>query len=398
MEIRKLTPNEILAAKMLESLSFVFPLADEQQKKLEETSYKPDHWGSFDENGKLTATLTNHDLPIYLDGNIAPARGVGGVASDPVSRGQGYIRTMLKHVLQDDRKNGQLFSVLYPFSHPFYRKFGYELCFDTYLKKFPMEELKGFGGRAGFQVRMITPQDGTDALHPIYTAFARQFNLAVARDARIWQRQTLADPKKAKEYCYVLSRDGEDTAYAVFKFRTDAEPYIRTLCLVDYAVSSTEAFYDLLAYIYRYSAQAKDLELMVPPNLPLSSLLPEPYHIQTARNISPMARTVHAEKVLKAMRHPRADGAYSVTVEDAFLPENTGRYSVAFAKDGSVSISMSTESKADLHVSVQTFTQLALGFLDFEELAFKPDVQINGNEDILKQVFQKKKLFLNDFY
>jgi len=396
MEIRKLTPDEYGATDLLESLSFVFPLSDDTEN--EEPKYHVDRWGCLDEKGVLNASLGNHDLPVYFDGGIAPARGVGGVASDPVSRGQGHIRALLKAVLEDDRENGQLFSVLYPFSHPFYRKFGYELCFDTYMKKFPMEALREFRGRTGFQVRMITPDDGTGALQPIYTAYAKQFNLAVARDARIWQRYTLSEPKKADEYCYVLSRGGEDIAYAMFKFRVDVPPFIRTLCLDDYAFKDIQALYDLLAYLYRYSAQAKHLELMVPPTLPLSSLLPEPNHIETARGIRPMARAVHVEKVLTAMRHPKADCAYSIYVEDEFLPDNTGNYRVGCIQGGSVTVLKTDAGEADLRVSVQTFTQLAFGFLNLEEAAMKPDVQVIGNQKVLEQVFVKKPIFLWDFY
>ena len=346
----------------------------------------------------LSASLGNHDLPIYFDGGIAPARGVGGVASDPVSRGQGHIRALLKAVLQDDRKSGQLFSVLYPFSHPFYRKFGYELCFDTIRQKFPIDALKDFRSKTGFQVRMLTPDEGTGALQPIYTAYAKQFNLAVARDARIWKRHTLSKPKKATDYCYVLSCDGEDIAYAMFKFRVDVPPYIRTLCLEDYAFKDTQALYHLLAYLYRYSAQAKHLELMVPPTLPLSSLLAEPNDIETASGSRPMARAVHVEAVLKAMRHPKADCAYSIYVDDAFLPENTGCYRVESMQGGNVTVSKTSANEADLRVSVQTFTQLALGFLDIHEAACKPDVRILNNEAALAKVFVKKPIFLWDFY
>lgn len=396
MDIRKLKPEEYGASDLLESLSFVFPLSDDAEN--EKPKYHVDRWGCLDDKDVLIASLGNHDLPIYFDGGAVPARGVGGVASDPVSRGRGHIRELMRHVLADDRKNGQLFSVLYPFSHPFYRKFGYEICFDTYVKKFPMEALKEFRGRTGFQVRMLTPSDGTAALHPIYTAYAKQFNLAVVRDARIWQRFELSEPKKAGEYCYVLSRGGEDIAYAMFKFRVDEPPFIRTLCLTDYAIRDTKALYDLFSYLYRYSAQAKHMELMEAPNLPLSSLLPEPYNIETARDIRPMARAVDVEKVLKAMRHPKADGAYSVYVEDGFLPENTGCYRVNYTNGGGVTVSRDGDDKADLRVSIGTFTQLALGFLDMEEAAFKPDVQIYGNEAAIKQVFVKKPVFLWDFY
>ena len=396
MEIRRLTPDEHKAADQLESLSFVFPLSEEKDNE-QKPAYCADRWGYFTDAGAMSATITNHDLPLYFDGNAVAARGIAGVASDPVSRGKGNIRELLKQILTLDRENGVLFSGLYPFSHPFYRKFGYEICFEYQKATFPTESLKPFRTHDQPQSRLLNPADGTEALYPIYTAFARQFNFAIARDARTWQRIKFSDPYKAETICYVLSRGQQDTAYVLFKYRPQPQPFVRTLCLLDYAYVDIEAFYDILQFLYRFSAQAKDIEMFVPDALPLSSLFQESYDIEASTAGRPMARAVHVENVLKAMRHPQADGAYSVSVTDDFLPENTGCYRVAYAADGTVTVTRS-EGEADLHLTVQTFTQLALGFLDLAQAAYKPDVHINGNEAVLRQVFVKKPVFLWDFY
>ncbi|MBN1776785.1 MAG: GNAT family N-acetyltransferase [Clostridiales bacterium] len=397
MEIRKLKPEEIYTSEMLESLSFVFRLREDREKELEEENYKPDHWGYFDDNGKLTATLTNHDLPIFLDGCIAPARGVGGVASDPVSRGQGHVRALFAHVLKADRESGMLFSALYPFSHAFYRKFGYELCFENKKVRFPTQALKIYRSQDPPQARLLYPKDGTAALHPVYDAFARRYTFAVARNEHTWSRLEIADPMKAEKYWYVLSRDGRDTAYVVFYYRPGDKPFIRTLCVHDYAFTDTRAFYDLMGFLHRYAAQAKDIELYLPDGLPLSALADNPYAIEISVSHRPMARVVNVEKVIAAMRHPGEDGAYTIFVEDSFLPENEGCYAVGYKKSGAVSVERK-EGEADLRLSVGTFTQLALGFLDLGEAAYKHDVKISDNEATLKKVFVKKPIFLWDFY
>jgi predicted acetyltransferase len=109
------------------------------------------------------------------------------------------------------------------------------------------------------------------------------------------------------------------------------------------------------------------------------------------------ARALHVENILKAMRHPKEGGAYAVYVEDAFLPVNTGCYGVRYSGNGEVSVAR-CEGEADLSVSVQAFTQLAFGFLNLEEAAYRPDVRILSNEATLQKVFVKKLLFLSDFY
>ena len=398
MDIRKLTLTECMAAEALESLSFVFPLPDGRKEELEKENYRPDRWGVFDEGGKLTATLTNHDLPVFLDGRAAPARGVGGVASDPVSRGQGHVRAMFERVLQADRADGKLFSALYPFSHPFYRKFGYELCFEHKKARFPTDALKAFRTDDPPKACLLGPADSTAALRPVYDAFAKRYSFMAARTEHSWSRFKIPEPRKAEKYWYVLSRGRTNVAYVVFRYQPSDKPFIRTLCVNDFACVDRQAFLDLLGFLHRFAAQAKDIELFLPGDLPLSTLVENSYAVELTVSNKPMARALHVENVLKFMRHPDGDGGYSVYVEDTFLPENTGRYAVRYAADGMVTVSHTDETSADLHVSVQSFTQLVFGFLDLKEAAYKPDVRIEGNEDTLKQVFVKKQLFLNDFY
>ena len=398
MNIRKLKQEELLAAEALESLSFVFPLADDREKELETEEYKPDRWGCFDDNGMLTTTLTNHNLPVWLDGQAAAARGVGGVVSDPVSRGQGHVRAMFKHVLQADRAEGMLFSVLYPFSHAFYRKFGYELCHEQMKARFPTEALKVFRTSNPPQARLLTPDDNPASLQPVYDAFAKQYSFMAARNEHTWGRIEIEDPRKAKRYWYALSRNGKDTAYATFFYRPSSKPYVRTLCLREYAFADRRAFADLMAFLHRFAAQAKDIEMYLPANIPLASLLDDCYAVEQNIANKPMARALHVAHVLQAMRHPKENGTYSVFVEDAFLPENTGCYIVKYAENGEVNVTQSKRENADLRVSIHTFTQLVFGFLRLDEAQYKPDVQISDNEAILQKVFVNKMLFLNDFY
>ncbi len=396
MEIRKLTTEENLAADRLESLSFVFPLPDDSEQK-KEKPYLADRWGSFEEDGQLSATFTNHDLPIFFDGSAVTARGVGGVASDPISRGKGNIRALIHHVLTLDREQGALFSALYPFSHAFYRKFGYELCHELIRATFPTESLRVFRTDDPPQARMLDPKENLDVLYPLYTAFAKQYNLAIARDARTWKRIAIGDPYKVKDYGYVLSRGGQDVGYVIFRYRPQDQPLVRTLCVWDYAFVDQQAFFDLMSFLYRFAAQAKDVEMYVPGNLPLSSLFVNPYMIKIDVFARQMARVLNVEKVLLAMRHPQGEGTYSIYVEDPFLPDNEGGYRVTYADRRAVSVTR-CDGDTDLRLSVQTLAQLTLGYLGLGQATFKPDVRISGNEAVLRQVFIEKPVFLWDFY
>ncbi|MBE0600847.1 MAG: GNAT family N-acetyltransferase [Firmicutes bacterium] len=397
MNIRKITREDYMAGEMLESLSFVIPLADNHEEKLAKESFQPDRWGIFSDSGTMAATLTNFDIPVYLDGREIPARGIGGVASDPVTRGQGHVRALLQHLLKTDRAEGKLVSALYPFSHAFYRKFGYELCYEHKKAIFPIGELKAFRPETPPQARLLTPGDSMAALMPIYAAFAKQFSFMAARNEQSWARFTIAEPRKAEKYWYVLSQNGQDTAYVIFSYIIGDKPYKRTLWIRDYAFTGKQGLADMMCFLHRFAAQAQKVEMVLPDSLPLSSLLEDASAIEISVAQRPMARVLHVENMLKAMRHPAEDGAYSVYVADDFLPENTGCYAVRYTKDGTVSVARSAE-QADLRLSVQTFAQLVFGFLSLEEAAYKPDVEIPGSDAALRKVFAKKRLFMLDFY
>ena len=402
MEVRKLRPSEYREANILESLSFVFPLPDDKDKKeeAEPNAYAPDRWGCFGEGGRMAATLTNHDLPFYFDGGIAPARGVGGVASDPITRGQGHVRALIEHVLKTDRAEGKLFSALYPFSHAFYRKFGYEVCYEHRSARFPLQALKVFRTDDPPQVRLIQPGEGTQALQPLYAAFAGRYNGMIARDENAWKRLHFGDPYKAKDYCYVLSRNGKDVAYGAFQFKPGESKFEQTLCLANYGFADIEGFYDLMRFLYRYTAFAQTIEILIPEDFPFCSLLVSAADVQYRFETKIMARALHVENIMKAMRHPREDGAYTLFVTDPLLAENEGCYRVAYTKNGSVSVSRCNAANrtTDLQLSVESFAQLALGYLRLADAEYKPDVTVQSNREVLEKVFVHKPKGLMDFY
>ena len=50
---------------------------------------------------------------------------------------------------------------------------------------------------------------------------------------------------------------------------------------------------------------------------------------------------------------------------------------------------------ADLSVDIADFTQLVLGVMGLEEIAYRDTVQIQGNREILSKVFVEKDVYLS---
>ena len=110
-----------------------------------------------------------------------------------------------------------------------------------------------------------------------------------------------------------------------------------------------------------------------------------------------MARVIHVQKVLETMRMPQGTGSFTIEVKDAFLSENEGIYEVQY-RDGHVQTVAKVQSNADLSVDIADFTQLALGVMGLEEIAYRDTVQILGNQKTLSKVFVEKDVYMADHF
>lgn len=77
----------------------------------------------------------------------------------------------------------------------------------------------------------------------------------------------------------------------------------------------------------------------------------------------------------------RRPGPYTVAVEDAFLPQNSGVYRVC--AEGVTRV----REKPDLETSVHALTQLVVGYCDMHMAAMRLDVRVCGNEAALSAAF-----------
>ena len=131
MPVHRLTEKEeLLESDRICSIAFVSPWdREEAVRGLESPDFQPTvSFGHFTEEGQLTASLLLPQFQMRYEGHDVPMVGVGGVASLPEYRYGGAVRQIFHTALEWMWDQGAVFSTLYPFSHSYYRKFGYELC------------------------------------------------------------------------------------------------------------------------------------------------------------------------------------------------------------------------------------------------------------------------------
>ena len=398
-KVKKLvTPEELLAHDMTSAVGFVHSAdMEERLRKHTENKEKPrrdDTWGAMDENGDICATMTNNIYSVEFDGHIVAAGGVGGVSSLPEFRSRGGIRAIFKEQFKEMYRKGFLLSYLFPFSHPYYRQFGYELCCSQSRYVVDIDALKDFP--CTMQVYMCRKDDPLDDLKAVHAEFIKGKNLAIhRRDDQWWAAN--GDPFKDCCYKYVFcDENGLPRAYVIFRPEKAEHGHIANV--KDIAYLSPADLRQVLGFMYRLRAQYRKVSIELPDSVPLQAMIPEPYDCSHTLSPHGEMRIICVQKALELLRCPEESGRVAIAVEDPFLEENTGTYVLEFREGAACCVQKDPDAAPDLRVSIQRFSQLAVGYIDLAQAAYFPDVQILGNRDTLEKLFVRKPVFFTDHF
>ena len=391
MEVRKLTENEHFESNLISHVAFHMRLEDPEKMREESKKLKTEDWGALSGDGKIMARILNHRFECWLDGQPAVNGGIGAVSTLPEYRNSGAIREIFGKLLPDAYRNGEIISTLYPFSHAFYRKFGYETaCWKNEYEFEPsvLQEYR-FDGTA----ELWKPGDPVGEYTALYNRFAKNFNLAVIRDdRRMLEEHLKGDCYRDRKFGYLLKESGVPAAYVIFQdIRHDPAAI---LSVTDMAWEGRKGMNAILGFLGRFSADYGTIRLFLPSCLELFSFIrsPRAYDISQSVRQDYMVRAVNVRKMLEMIKKP-AGSRFVIRVEgDEQIPENNGTWEA----DGNGAAL--TDRAPDLTVSIQAFSQMAAGCVSLDEAMYRPDVTVSGNREILAGVFVRKPILVEEHF
>jgi predicted acetyltransferase len=129
MQVRRISAEE--------RLSHSFPLQAYAFEQSPAPAANTDRWRAYLPYNEGNRTLVAEDgdtalaaataIPMRQNvrGQMLAMAGIAGVATHPLARRQGHVRTLLTTLLGEMREEGHSVSVLYPFRPSFYARFGY---------------------------------------------------------------------------------------------------------------------------------------------------------------------------------------------------------------------------------------------------------------------------------
>lgn len=386
MEIRKIkTDEEKIAAGLVSAVAFHEIIDDLSKKKEDWIKSEDEDWGAFSEDGNLGARIINNHFYCNFDGNSVMCGGIGAVSTLPEYRNSGAIRFIFEKLLPAARQRGEILSALYPFSHNFYRKFGYETISYKNEFVFRPEELKGHVHNGW--AKIWNPGDDVSEFTKIYSEFIKNYNLSIIRDdKKMLSEQIKGAYYKDRRFCYLLGSENESFAYVVFQ---DKEG---TVFVNEAAWKNKDGFEAILGFLARFSAEYQKIVLPVPTNFDLRHYVSNPYNIELKSRIDYMIRVMNCQEVLKFMHKPEICNFVIKIYGDEQIPENNGIWKV---QNNSVTL---CNENPDFEMSAKAFSQAVSGGADSEAILMRPDVLINQKADLFHKLFTKKAIYVGDHF
>lgn len=394
MEFRELRQDEMLAASRTASVGFSMEYNEEEQRKRIEEQ-QPHRWGAVGDEGEIQAVMRLFHFKMHFDGHVVPVGGIASVASLPEHRRGGNIRKLFEKVFDYMIENGYVFSHLYPFSHQYYNKFGYELCGMTHTYKLTPASARMIEADGCIVEFLNEEPAGSDmqamavAIKAVYEAYAKKYNMMLSRDDLRW-KNILNVTKKSLEriYCW---KDEAGTIKGWVKLRSDGV----LLTVIDYAWVDQAAMLGVLNFLGQFDGAVEKMQITADEDFVPELFWGKIYGIESTRKYLGMNRIVDAKKALELMKKPDEAGKVVIKINDCFAQWNNKTYELSY--DNQESTVRETNASPDLEVSERALAQLILGFMPLDKLTVRKDVQVY-NQAPLTSLFVKKKTYIADYF
>jgi len=400
-EIRRLETEDLIQLSRIHTIVYNMrrDFTKEENQKPDPLEH-PANWacGVF-ENKKLLAGMFEIDYLMRFDGHSVKMTGISGVGTLPEARKGGHIRHIFEKLLPEAYEKGVVFSNLTPFSHDFYRKFGYEVTCtrnNISISMGDLSELKPNG-----QYVHILPGDDTSLLAEVHSAYIKNINHGIHRDYwpdnRAWKCFTKEDPCATGIFLY-LWKDENGKARSYVKYKDGMEDGEHQMNVTEIAFIDKKGLYGALGICGALSAQFENFKWQMPAYIDPFDFIGDSWSVQTEIKPREMTRVVNVKDALQLMRRPCFEGEYVIEVEDKNIAANSGKYLVEFSPDES-KVS-STKRDADIKCDMLTLSQLVTGYRTLENALYsrQEGIEVCGNEKTLNSVFTLRPQHITEYF
>lgn len=337
MSIEIRTCNEKELGRYLAVLGSAFgePIPEEEVPRFKDVLDLERAFAAFDDD-IMVGTGAAFTFEMTVPGAVVPTAGVTMVGVLPTHRRLGVMRSLMRRLTDDARERREPVAILWASEESIYQRFGYGLASNQ--GHISIEKHKaGFLGRPNpvGRTRLVTLDEARDVLPPIYEAVRPSRPGMLARDAAWWRSHSLADPPRHRaggspKFCSVLSIDGHDQAYALYRTKGDwAEDATPDAWLNVGEVMATTpiAYREIWRFLFNVDLVDRIKAWYLPADLSLTLMMEEPRRLRFAKSDSLWLRIVDLKAALEARTYA-ADGSICFSITDEYCPWNDGEWTL----------------------------------------------------------------------
>lgn len=371
---------------------------------------KPSELRGLFVDGKLQTGLKVIDIPMWFGETPLGNGALTGVASPPENRRKGGIGRLLHATLVELKEKGVPVSTLYPFSSPFYKRYGWEHVEDKVHYKIPIDRLPFSKDGGSWQpLTRSTDFDRSDPppvsdedlslLMEIYDRWTVGRVGPFVRDADWWRRGKLQEGSETPPDVYLWrDQSGAPRAYIIYAFETLENQWSRRISVWDSSALDAAALRAVMGFLRNHDSQAKEVYWTLGRDTPLFPLIEDP---DFTTEIWPgvMLRLVDVTNALSVRRYPATVTArLSLAVSDPFCDWNNGTYELEVR--GGAGRAEQTSGEPGLRMDQRALAQLFTGYLTARQAAALGLIEVLDPSalDAAQAIFAGPPPFLPDHF
>ncbi len=362
--VRPIVPDELETVAQLRATGF----GGDKEKALNAIKnnprYNASHIIAAKYEGEIVGTSTTFPAQMWLSGVPMSVGAVAAVTVLPEYQNLGVAAKMMKSSIAGMYDQAQALSVLFPFSHKYYRQFGYGTVGDLHAYRIDPNNITV--SEEGHKVRPFV-MDDLPIMRVLYKGELTWHNGWFTRSNQWWDKIISQWPNMM-----VFDNDDMIAGYYSYDIKSGQDGE-RILQINEFFAADAEAFRGLISYLAAQD-EADVIEYLAPADTPLRHCLRQPI-AANAQNRGwifndlchitpgPVARIINLPKALTTRFYTRGvSGRKVLKVADPLIPAN--EETIAFRLvDGRAETHPAGNKKPDIETDITTLTQILCGYM-----------------------------------
>ena len=315
-------------------------------------------------NKEIAGLLIIPPFKVWISDNIIPMAGIGLVTMSPSVRRRGIASGLMKMAVLECYKQGYPISMLFPFSHQFYKKVGYGLIGEKCVYSFSPLSLTQYDEL--LNVRLFDKKD-LGVVKKVYSESSKKTSFRICRNDKHWKSLT-----ESKGMNIVVYDDKGIKGYLIYKYEFSNDRIEQYLRVYELIYLNDEAYRGLLGFLAAQREQVDSIIYHTTKDDPLHFALSNPRKTRSnARmvgsnavlevNADYMLRIVNLKKALLARKdYNNRNLCFSIKATDDIVEENNNPITM-IVKNGRPTIKSGIKSDVVLESDISVLSQIYVG-------------------------------------